>query len=1089
MKIKFIKDEVFSLDKQKDLLGTLPYSNTLFDIIKNTSGKTNIGLFGSWGSGKSTILKTLKTKIEEYNNDKNNKINKIAFFEFDAWKYSKDDFRRSFILEFKKKFDKNIIATDKLKELLYSETTVEDPKKSQYKFNKWVLADWLILIITLMAVLFIILPIMDTPEQKGAKNVITIIFFLITLFSTALKNTISKYKVVVKENKLIEPERFEKIFNETVDGITNSNSSSIKEWIKKLINSQPSFSKIIIVIDNLDRCDDENLIVTLNTIKNFLEHDKVIFILPVDEKGVSSFLSDKTDNANEYLRKIFHLIIRLKEFSKRELYEFTSKLNNKYQLELTSKSIRLICQEFTNNPRKIIQFLNNYQSEKKLVKEQSNLGYISNDYIKENINFFIKILIIKYEWRDLYCKLLYDRTVLNKINNGITTLKINEDGLYPVDGTKINLTDEQRNFLYSTQDISCSKIDPFVQNIDLDINIPDEVNDFIRYANYDKITNYLVDKNTEFNASDLLQKMNELYEEFVYKRMEYSLIAIPLLDLIFKFVLDKNQENFKQELIKNHYEYSFIRSVFENVELKTVYNKFSFKTISYSMKWFSDNINDYFYDRYIDFFKSKYLSGNIHDDELENIELFIQIFKNKGKLNELKIEFDEKIINRPEISKIKSIKDFSISTQLFTKEVMVLISKNLVAKQYEKKGLNHYMEEILYNFFLNNLDNNELRENLSNHLLYDLESFYNTEDGISSNTFIDYQYYFEKLNILLKDTREISLSKSFKDMLTAINSHLINYYKEWYIEDKHSELYKSYLRFIQSAIFYTNDFNDVSLRANYFDSYLKIDKSKTITLEINKLLYNDIERYDSYDYVFADTLIDFYYLSNNEKYNYFDTILSMVKNTKNENGLSKSQLGQIGKKTIEIFALNPSDERSISNLKEIRTYQEDILLKSINDKSLNYKEKYIKNVQKLKDDWYYGNSISNYLNEYFIGANRRRSTLFNRIERIFDFIPTNVQIETLDHFLLKPDETIYKWFRISYQILDKNVFDIYLKHLIKKYQDGMIGHNNFFEWICDIPKEKFSKKRKEEYYNLLRKITITRKTYVYKKDKALKHLE
>src|SRR5690606_36010413 len=504
MQIKFIPDKVLKLTTDEDLLGTKPYSETLFEIIDNCSGQKNIGLFGTWGSGKSTILSTLEDLIKENNNKKDkkgkfiNKNNKIAYFEFDAWKYSQDDFRRSFLIELTSKF--NIKNKSNLHKLLYNESSFEDPVSSTYKFNWLSLPNWILVVLLVFGISFYFLPFLDL--SKDIKAVISITALGFTVLSTALKNTVNKYKVVVKENRIVEPERFERIFDEIITELTQLTTSkgAIYNWIEKL-RRKANFNKVVIIIDNLDRCDDENLLETLNTIKNFLEHSKVIFILPVDENGISAFLSNKTDSADEYLRKIFHLIIRLKQFSKKELNDFTSKLNINYSLGLNGKSIRIICQEFTNNPRKIIQFLNNYQSELKLIEQQDRLGYIDGEYIRDNISFLIKLLIIKYEWKTLYDEILYDKNLLSKINEVITALKPDDLGYYPIKRSKVKLTDTQRNFFFSTQEIHCSKIDPFILNIDLDKDVPDEIEGYIRNGNYESLKEYLHNEEIEFNES------------------------------------------------------------------------------------------------------------------------------------------------------------------------------------------------------------------------------------------------------------------------------------------------------------------------------------------------------------------------------------------------------------------------------------------------------------------------------------------------------------------------------------------------------------------------------------------------------------
>jgi hypothetical protein len=129
--VKHIPDQAINLI-ENDLLGTSVYVETLEKIIKGSDTPHTIGLFGSWGSGKSSIIKTLQEKL---NNDKSCKI---KVFIYDAWKYAKDDFRRTFILELKKFFG---LETTKEEELFYKDK-IEDvqykPKIDKYSIRIFV---------------------------------------------------------------------------------------------------------------------------------------------------------------------------------------------------------------------------------------------------------------------------------------------------------------------------------------------------------------------------------------------------------------------------------------------------------------------------------------------------------------------------------------------------------------------------------------------------------------------------------------------------------------------------------------------------------------------------------------------------------------------------------------------------------------------------------------------------------------------------------------------------------------------------------------------------------------------------------------
>lgn len=90
----FVIDKERNLMLSNDLLGTKCYVTQLVDTIQNIPNKQSctIGLYGGWGSGKSTIIETAKQQLES---DLRKKYKVVVY---DAWKYSGDSFRRTFLL-------------------------------------------------------------------------------------------------------------------------------------------------------------------------------------------------------------------------------------------------------------------------------------------------------------------------------------------------------------------------------------------------------------------------------------------------------------------------------------------------------------------------------------------------------------------------------------------------------------------------------------------------------------------------------------------------------------------------------------------------------------------------------------------------------------------------------------------------------------------------------------------------------------------------------------------------------------------------------------------------------------------------------
>lgn len=81
-------------DSKKDFLNYSEASEIVVNVLKTPSMlPISIGVFGSWGTGKSTILNLIEDKIQsETNND-------FIIIKFDAWLYQGFDDARASLLE------------------------------------------------------------------------------------------------------------------------------------------------------------------------------------------------------------------------------------------------------------------------------------------------------------------------------------------------------------------------------------------------------------------------------------------------------------------------------------------------------------------------------------------------------------------------------------------------------------------------------------------------------------------------------------------------------------------------------------------------------------------------------------------------------------------------------------------------------------------------------------------------------------------------------------------------------------------------------------------------------------------------------
>ena len=69
-------------EEGKVTLGFENYANNIVDLMLHSSPQFTIGIFGDWGTGKSTLLERIQSKLID---------NKVGCVQFNAWRYESED--------------------------------------------------------------------------------------------------------------------------------------------------------------------------------------------------------------------------------------------------------------------------------------------------------------------------------------------------------------------------------------------------------------------------------------------------------------------------------------------------------------------------------------------------------------------------------------------------------------------------------------------------------------------------------------------------------------------------------------------------------------------------------------------------------------------------------------------------------------------------------------------------------------------------------------------------------------------------------------------------------------------------------------
>lgn len=349
-------------------------------IVENDSCVHTVGLFGKWGTGKSTIIKLLKDKG----------VDGAKIVEFDCWKYEKDSLRRQLLLQIAKDLGVSRKEIDKLeKELYFSlSESINEKVSISWGYLKKVGLLSLAFLIPIGFITWQLFPNLATQWKLWAGTSFSLVFSIALLVEKVLgddfKKIIMVSPITASKSQLSSPEQFERSF------VSILKKSTIKT------------DKVIIVIDNLDRVESKVATEVLATLKTFLEISednigkKIIFLVPCDFDAIKK-AAPSAELADEFLRKIFNVVIWTPEFIDTDIRSFIKeqiKQTGDIQLLLDDEDVVLVIDSaFGNSPREIKQFVNNLISAL-VVASESEVKKI----VEENVAYMAKVLVLMHKY-------------------------------------------------------------------------------------------------------------------------------------------------------------------------------------------------------------------------------------------------------------------------------------------------------------------------------------------------------------------------------------------------------------------------------------------------------------------------------------------------------------------------------------------------------------------------------------------------------------------------------------------------------------------------------------------------------------------
>lgn len=427
-------------ETSEDLLGFKVHAELLIDVINDeTILPVTIGVFGDWGSGKSSILQIIKQKFEEKEEGSNDfKDKETLCIYFNGWTFEGyDDAKAALLNAILKELEDNQKLSSEIKK------TVKEKAKKLWKSIDWMRAAGMVMKnIAIPAV---------TAHLTSGLSLLPFAFQKLSEFKIDTRE-----KLIAKLTSDESEEFFKSLQKEEKEEHKTNAVADFRADFEDLLNAT-QFKKLVVIIDDLDRCTPERIIENLEAVKLFLNVPKTAFIIGADPRIVRHAIeikyktdkiaySDDEKSKNErivsdYLEKLIQIPYNLPKlsdyevetyltllFCKRELKNKFSDILKLYQahtatnrhsifgfgnienildegekpkisesISLLASSSKIITDGLKGNPRQIKRFLNTFTLRKRLIDIAK--------FTDLKMDILAKLMVLEYSNIDLFREL------------------------------------------------------------------------------------------------------------------------------------------------------------------------------------------------------------------------------------------------------------------------------------------------------------------------------------------------------------------------------------------------------------------------------------------------------------------------------------------------------------------------------------------------------------------------------------------------------------------------------------------------------------------------------------------------------------
>lgn len=363
---------------KEDRLGHEQVAEQLAALVCRVKTPANVALYGPWGSGKTGIANLLRARIDRAKLDGEGPL---RFVRYDAFKFAEKPLRRNFISATAKELG---IDDPKYRGDLYSGRTTTD--YSMTAATIWRLIGTFVGVVAVVVVAVVVVALVaaglaDGPFFKDFSDRVGSYLLAgvpaASLLTVLVALAAKQLAVERRTDKADSDEQFEELFEDLV--------------------RDSGAARLVVFVDELDRCAPDEVVATLDAVRTFLGVKKCVFVVAADQQVIEEALRSGVPEANPldtanpyysvgsaYLDKVFQYQVFVPPLLPYSITRFAADLvQGKAGLWASDFDadyiVSILVPSHVRSPRRVKHLLNAFALEYRLAQRRRAAGILSAD--------------------------------------------------------------------------------------------------------------------------------------------------------------------------------------------------------------------------------------------------------------------------------------------------------------------------------------------------------------------------------------------------------------------------------------------------------------------------------------------------------------------------------------------------------------------------------------------------------------------------------------------------------------------------------------------------------------------------------------